>query len=136
MNRDRKSSNLINIIHYDETGAVSIDNTVESTGFKVTGGLSTGFLKADGSVDYTTTGGGSGSAYSTAYDNTITGLKNGVNTVFTLPIAFQSGSTHVYLNGLRMSRGASYDYTETSTTQITFNYALNAGDILLVDYIP
>ena len=49
-------------------------------------------------------------------------------TVVNLSAAFQTGgnSVAVYVNGLRMR--LTDDYTETTSTRITFTYALNAGD--------
>ena len=70
----------------------------------------------------------------TAYDGSITGLRNGVNTVFTLPDNYEAGSAKVYLNGLRMTPGVGYDYVETSPNKITFNYAPESGSQLVVDY--
>ena len=41
----------------------------------------------------------------------------------------------VYVNGIRQAPGSTYDYTiDTDTGVITFNYTLNAGDIVVVDY--
>jgi hypothetical protein len=71
----------------------------------------------------------------TDYDNTITGLRNSSNKVFTTSFNFVSGSTRVFVNGLRYSLGASYDYQETGTNQITFANAPDNGDLLIIDYL-
>jgi hypothetical protein len=71
----------------------------------------------------------------TDYDYNITGTKNGTNKVFTLSGNFTSGTTRVFVNGIRYTRGASYDYTETGANQITFTNAPDAGDLITVDYI-
>lgn len=69
------------------------------------------------------------------YDYNITGARDSSNKVFTLSSNFLSGSTRVYVNGLRYTPGATYDYTETGTNQITFTNAPDAGDLITVDYI-
>lgn len=64
------------------------------------------------------------------------GSVNGSNTAFTVTTAFTSGSLRVFLNGQRLKRGASDDYTENaSLTGFTMNYAPASGDVLLVDYM-
>lgn len=63
------------------------------------------------------------------------GNANGINTVFTTINTFRTGSTMVYLNGLRLRCGASYDYTESSSNSITFISAPFTGDSILVDYV-
>lgn len=69
------------------------------------------------------------------YDFNITGSRNSSNKVFTLSANYLSGSTRVYVNGIRYTPGASYDYTETGTNQITFTNAPDSGDLITVDYI-
>jgi hypothetical protein len=81
-------------------------------------------------------GGGSGTVnLYTDYDNTIAGSRNSVNTVFQTSFNFVSGSTRVFVNGLRYSKGASYDYQETAANQITFTTAPDLGDLIVIDYI-
>jgi len=75
------------------------------------------------------------SILATDYDYDITGTKNGTNKVFTLSSTFVSGTTRVFVNGIRYTRGAGYDYVETGTNQITFTNAPDAGDLITVDYI-
>lgn len=69
------------------------------------------------------------------YDSNITGSRNGVNKLFTLSQNFISGTTRVFVNGIRYTPGASYDYVETGTNQITFTNAPDGGDLIVVDYI-
>lgn len=71
----------------------------------------------------------------TDYDYNIIGNKDSVNTIFTTSNNFIAGTTKVYRNGLRMTRGVGYDYTETGTNQITFLQAPDSGDLLIIDYI-
>lgn len=71
----------------------------------------------------------------TDYDFNITGTKNGTNKVFTLSRNFTSGTTRVFVNGIRYTPGASYDYVETGVNQITFTNAPDSGDLITVDYI-
>lgn len=63
---------------------------------------------------------------------TPTGSVDGSNDTFTLP-AFVSGSTGVYLNGLRQRSGV--DYAESSDTTITFTTPPAPGGLLGVDFV-
>lgn len=65
------------------------------------------------------------------------GTINGTNTVFTTFYAFKPGTTHFYLNGVRLREGPGFDYLEGNNHQtLTFlTSAPMSGDILLVDYI-
>ena len=69
-----------------------------------------------------------------ADSETPSGAIDGVNTVFNLANTYTVGSTHVYLDGLRMRPGVTNDYVETIPQDITFNVAPIPGQILLVDY--
>lgn len=69
------------------------------------------------------------------YDYDITGSRNSVNKVFTLRNNYLSGTTRVFINGVRLTLGASYDYVETAPNQITFTNAPDNGDLITVDYI-
>lgn len=62
-----------------------------------------------------------------------TGTINGSTTVFTTAQNFDSGTTMVYLNGLRQARGT--DYTETSDSTITMASPPVSGDELTMDYL-
>ena len=81
-------------------------------------------------------GGGSSSALKSDYTYDITGIKNGINTVFSTTVAFVSGTTRVYLNGVRLTPGTGYDYQETSTNQITMAFAPEVTDQITIDYQP
>jgi len=50
----------------------------------------------------------------------LSGLVNGVNTVFTTPSAYQTGKISVFLNGLKLK---STEFTETDDTTITLSDA-------------
>jgi hypothetical protein len=63
---------------------------------------------------------------------TPTGTVNGSNTVFTTAATYVSGKISVYVNGIRQKKTT--DYTESSTTTITFTTAPSTGDVILVDY--
>lgn len=69
------------------------------------------------------------------YDSAITGLRNSSNKVYTLTNNYQTGTTKVYVNGVRYSPGVGNDYTESAANQITFTNAPDSGDLILVDYI-
>lgn len=71
----------------------------------------------------------------TDYDVNIIGARDSVNTIFTASNNFIAGTTKVYKNGLRLTRGAGYDYIETGPNQITFSQAPDNGDLLIIDYI-
>ena len=58
---------------------------------------------------------------------------DGTITTFTLPDTFTENSTSVFVGGLRMKLGASYDYTEGSNT-IVFNDPPPSGVNIVVDY--
>lgn len=61
-------------------------------------------------------------------------IPNGSTVTFTTANNYVSGTTKVFLNGLRMYKGASFDYTESAANAITFNYAPIAGDLIIIDY--
>jgi hypothetical protein len=69
------------------------------------------------------------------YAYNITGTINSTNKVFTLSNNFIAGTTRVYVNGIRLTPGASYDYTEANNNQIVFTNAPDPGDLITVDYI-
>lgn len=127
------ASDIADSIMTEGTGTITISGTLTANSFIKSGGTSSQFLKADGSVD-TTVYVSSGNLL-TDYDSAITGSRNSINTLFTLTNNFQTGTTRVFVNGIRMTPGLSYDYTETSSNQITFVTAPDAGDLIVVDYI-
>ena len=55
-------------------------------------------------------------------------------TVFNTSFKFKPGNNEidVFKNGLLMVNGSSDDYTETGEQQITFNYSLSAGDVVVI----
>jgi hypothetical protein len=69
------------------------------------------------------------------YDFNIGGTKNSVNKTFVLSANYIAGTTKVYMNGIRLTPGAEYDYVEAGTNQITFTNAPDPGDLIVVDYI-
>lgn len=63
------------------------------------------------------------------------GTVNGSNTSFTTASIFRTNSLRVFLNGQRLTPGASNDYQEVAAgTGFTMNYAPATGDVLVVDY--
>jgi hypothetical protein len=73
--------------------------------------------------------------FKTDYDDNIVGNRNSSNKVFTLSANYVTGTTRVFVNGIRYTLGASYDYVETGSNQITFTNAPDLGDLIVVDYI-
>lgn len=59
-----------------------------------------------------------------------TGAKNGINTVFTTAAEFRTGTTTVYLNGIR-----EFHYVETDVDAITFTDPPLSSDDIHIDYI-
>lgn len=66
------------------------------------------------------------------WNETPTGLVNSSNTIYTTASNFASGTTRVFLNGVRQVLGT--DYTETDTDEITFATAPVTADSLIIDY--
>ena len=66
------------------------------------------------------------------YNETPSGIENGINKVFTTSLPFESGTTRLYLNGIRLKLGA--DYTETGANQITYVEAPYSSDNIIIDY--
>jgi hypothetical protein len=65
----------------------------------------------------------------------LSGVVNGVNTIFTANFNFDPDSVKLYLNGLRQKRGMLNDFVISGTNQITMNEAPIFGDSLIMDYI-
>jgi hypothetical protein len=75
----------------------------------------------------------------TDYDYHISGSKDSVNKIFSLRHPFVSGSTKVFLNGIRLTQGEplvfdQYDYLEIQPNQIEFTEAPDGNDLIIVDY--
>lgn len=66
------------------------------------------------------------------YNDSFSGVINGINSVFTTSEEFSDSSTRVYLNGLRQK--LTVDYNETSTDEITFSLAPASGSNIVIDF--
>ena len=73
-------------------------------------------------------------AFKIDYDYNLSGAKNGSNTNFNTSSNFVSGTTRVFLNGQRLTRGAGYDYVEAGVSQVSLVYAPVPSDQLIVEY--
>jgi hypothetical protein len=63
------------------------------------------------------------------------GVKNGVNKIFTTLSNFVPGTLKVTITGIRLSPGIADDFTETGPNQFTFTFvAPIATETILVDY--
>ena len=59
----------------------------------------------------------------------------GVDTIaFFLTREYIAGSTKVYINGVRQTRGNFYDYREGTSNIIVMNYTITEEDLITVDY--
>ncbi|MEW6039931.1 MAG: hypothetical protein AB1633_00220 [Elusimicrobiota bacterium] len=69
-------------------------------------------------------------------EETLVGVIDGVNKIFTTINNYKSGSTRIFINGLKQKRGI--HYTESGPKEITFSEApSNNGfnDELIINYI-
>lgn len=73
-------------------------------------------------------------AFKIDYDYNISGVKDGTNTNFSTSSNFVIGSTRVFLNGVRLTRGAGYDYIEAGVSQVSLVYAPVPSDQLIIEY--
>lgn len=73
-------------------------------------------------------------AFKIDYDYNLSGAKNGSNTNFNTSSNFVIGTTRVFLNGQRLTRGVGYDYVEAGVSQISLVYAPVPSDQLIVEY--
>lgn len=64
------------------------------------------------------------------FGESLAGTQNGINTVFTTAFQYRTGTTAVYINGLRETH-----YIESDTDEITFEDAPLSGDALRIDYL-
>lgn len=62
------------------------------------------------------------------------GPVDGSNSTFSTAFSFKTGSTRLYLNGVRQRTGAGFDYIESGSSNVVFTLAPKAGDNLLIDY--
>lgn len=82
---------------------------------------------------------GPGADFQIDYTQALTAIQgniiNGQNQVFTTSVSYISGTTRVYVNGLRMDRGE--DYAEAAPNQIQFfgNAVPDTGSNLIIEYI-
>lgn len=70
---------------------------------------------------------------SPVFNESLTGVKDGVNTVFTTANAYQAASTRVYRNGLR--EYLNVGYSESGAGQITFDEPPLTTDDITTDYL-
>jgi hypothetical protein len=110
--------------------------------------LTLGGLAVNGVVAFPSLGAGvlktdaNGNVYSDAssvvdftdYDYDITGPRNGINTAFILRNVYVPDTTKVYINGIRQTLGAGYDYEEIAPDRIQFHTPPDTNDLLTVDY--
>lgn len=66
------------------------------------------------------------------YNETPSGVEDGINKIFTISLSFKPLSTRLYLNGQRLKLGQ--DYTETGANQITYVEAPFLTDNIIIDY--
>ena len=124
-----------------KTGSVGVEvGKFDSTGSLIVNNLSgsgSRFVVADatGALSAVSTSATISADLATDYDPSITGSRNSVNKIFTLSQNFVAGSTRVFVNGIRYTRGSSYDYVESASNQITFTNAPDSGDLIVVDYV-
>lgn len=79
-------------------------------------------------------GGGGGGGNTPIYSEVPVGTIDGANALFTTSNNFISGSTRVFLNGMRLLPGLAHGYRETSVNQITLTSAPLNGDEIVLDY--
>ena len=65
--------------------------------------------------------------------NGLTGSQDGVNKIFTLTEAPDSGSLYIHLNGILQFPGVNNDYVVTGSS-LTFNHAPIASDVIVANY--
>lgn len=92
---------------------------------------STDNLQIFHTIDVTTGGGGSGSAYTDVSDELPSGLVDDINGTFTIAHTPIIGSFSVYLNGQRLVSGVDYTLVGTTLTMTTIPYTT---DTFVVEY--
>jgi len=69
------------------------------------------------------------------YNDSITGIRDGVNDTFSTTQNYISGSIRVFVNGLRQSEGSDYDYEESAGLDaVVFTFPIAVDDVLLFEY--
>ena len=63
---------------------------------------------------------------------TFSGVLDGINTIFSTSVPFDSSTLAIYVNGVRQT--VTTDYTLTGASQITFIIAPTSDSILIADY--
>lgn len=84
------------------------------------------------SIIATTDGTGGSVTYGTLGSFDGSPAPDGVTTVFTIPYGYISGTTEVYVNGLRYFRGTNYTESNPVAGQITFSVAPTLGSTLFI----
>ncbi|MBW7838442.1 MAG: collagen-like protein [Chitinophagaceae bacterium] len=89
-------------------------------------------------VGETDTGVRAVSAFKTIYDSEISGLRNGVNNIFTVTEPFKTGTLKVYFNGILLSKGNNADFVEhnsgTTGNGAVINRVVTNKDVLIFEY--
>lgn len=62
------------------------------------------------------------------------GIIDGTNVTFYTEYRFFNDSCQIYLNGLRLLLGPSFDYTVPNDQSFVLNYPPLPGDVLTIDY--
>lgn len=75
-----------------------------------------------------------GISSSDIYGEIPSGPVDGINRLFSLSSPIQAGTLRLFLNGVRLRGGSSYDYSILNPTQIELVYAPRIGDTLMADY--
>ena len=68
------------------------------------------------------------------YDYHIQGDRDGLNELFTTRFEFIPDSTKVYLNGVRLTPGAMFDYEEVGPNIVRIYNVPQEDDLLIIDY--
>lgn len=73
-----------------------------------------------------------------SFIESMSGVTNGTNLVFTTRLMYRSGTLNLFVNGmLQLADGdASYNFVEVSPKTIRLNIAPRAGDLVAAFYVP
>lgn len=73
--------------------------------------------------------------YTIDYNDSITGVRDGVNNTFSTSQVYISGSIRVFVNGLRQTEGSDYDFEESAGLDaVVFTFPIAVDDVLLFEY--